>query len=141
MKLKLLVILTALVAAACVLADTEEDEVKKLTGSWSLGFEEKLSFYRFVVSEDKSYSWKDKSGLEKGTLSIDATKTPLTIDFHVSQGRFKGKTKKGIYKIENVRMAGRARDVQRLTTCIAPEGSERPSQFSRDEGALTTWLK
>ena len=44
---------------------------------------------------------------------------------------------------KEVRMTvdGRTREVQRLTTCIAPADSERPAQFSRDEGALTAWLK
>jgi len=145
MNFKLLVMLTLLFTATCVLAGNEDDEVRKLTGSWSLSLNsnDKLAFYKLVISSDKGYGWKDKSGVEKGTLSIDPTKTPLAIDFHVTEGRLKGKTKKGIYTIEKVRMTvdGRTREVQRLTTCIAPADSERPAQFSRDEGALTAWLK
>jgi uncharacterized protein (TIGR03067 family) len=143
MKLKLLLILTALLTATSVLAGNEDDEVKKVAGSWLLGFDEKLSIYKLVIKDDKTYSWKDKSGVENGTLSIDPAKSPLAIDFHVTLGRLKGKTRKGIYKVDKVKMTvnGRSREVERLTTCIAAEGAERPSGFNRDQGAVTAWLR
>ena len=73
MNFKLLVMLTLLFTATCVLAGNEDDEVRKLTGSWSLSLNsnDKLAFYKLVISSDKGYGWKDKSGVEKGTLSID----------------------------------------------------------------------
>src|SRR5437899_11159756 len=47
MNFKLLVMLTLLFTATCVLAGNDDDEVRKLTGSWSLSLNsnDKLAFW------------------------------------------------------------------------------------------------
>lgn len=54
------------------------------------------------IFKDKEVTLRDVNDKEwfKGTFVIDADKTPMTINITWSDGPLKGKTEKGIYKIE-----------------------------------------
>jgi uncharacterized protein (TIGR03067 family) len=132
-----------LILIALVSQTPDQAELHNLAGSWSLGFNGKLSFYKFEVRADGGYSWQDRSGVERGTLKLDTSQSPRTIDFTVQDRRSNTpREKHGIYKLDTVTMNinGRSTDVQRLTTCIAANGP-RPTDFDRDQGAITEWYK
>lgn len=69
-----------------------------------------------------------------GSHTLLATKTPAEIDSHDSEGPFKGKSMKGIYKI----------DEEGWTVCFAPPGKDRPKEFTTKSGTgllLHVWKK
>ena len=58
--------------------------------------------------------------MEEGGYTIDASKTPKTIDFDIKKGQDQGKKQLGIYKIED----------NKLTIIAAQPGStERPKSL------------
>jgi uncharacterized protein (TIGR03067 family) len=76
--------------------------------------------------DGKKYVNKFAEMVEEGGYTIDASKTPKTIDFEIKTGDDKGKKQLGIYKIED----------GKLTIIAAVAGSEtRPSSFKREAGA------
>jgi uncharacterized protein (TIGR03067 family) len=54
-----------------------------------------------------------------GTFTVDASKTPPTIDMKPGSGRYEGKTLPGIYKLEG----------DTLTIAFAEPGKDRPKAF------------
>lgn len=61
----------------------------------------------------------------EGGFSIDATKTPATIDLQPGKGTYEGKTLPGIYKVEG----------DTLTIAFAEPGKERPKAFESTAGS------
>jgi uncharacterized protein (TIGR03067 family) len=85
--------------------------------------------------EDNVYRSKLGATVETSTLKIDATKNPKEIDFTYTSGFSKGKTVKGIYKI----------DGDDLTICrgLGPE-TNRPDEFAAPTDSsllLVTWKR
>ena len=82
-----------------------------------------------LVIEDDVYRSKLGATAETSTFKVDATKNPKEIDFTYTSGFLKGKTVKGIYKI----------DGDDLTICrgLSPE-TDRPDEFAApaDSGLL-----
>jgi uncharacterized protein (TIGR03067 family) len=82
-----------------------------------------------LIVEDDEYRPKLGATVEVSTFKVDATKNPKTIDFTSTSGFQKGKTTKGIYKI----------DGDDLTICrgLSPE-TVRPNEFAAptDSGLL-----
>jgi uncharacterized protein (TIGR03067 family) len=60
----------------------------------------------------------------EGTFSVDASKTPATIDMKPGSGQYKGKTLPGIYKLEG----------ETLTIAFAEPGKDRPTAFESKPG-------
>jgi uncharacterized protein (TIGR03067 family) len=88
-----------------------------------------------LVIEDDVYRSKLGATVETSTFKIDATKSPKAIDFTYTSGFLKGKTVKGIYKI----------DGDDLTICrgLSPE-TIRPDEFAAPEDSsllLVTWKR
>ena len=66
--------------------------------------------------------------IDEGTVKLDPTKKPKTIDVTFTEGEREGKTALGIYEIES--------DAFRI--CIARVGDERPAEFSAKAGSSCT---
>jgi uncharacterized protein (TIGR03067 family) len=82
-----------------------------------------------LLIEDDVYRSKLGATAEASTFKVDATKQPKAVDFTYTSGFLKGKTVKGIYKIEG----------DDLTVCrgVNPE-TDRPAEFAApaDSGLL-----
>jgi uncharacterized protein (TIGR03067 family) len=122
-------------------AQSAEDAPKKLQGSWTATRAERdgkaaddvvghrLSFTgnRFEIRS------KDGKTLYAGTVQVDPSAKPATIDFKHAQGALKGKVWKGIYAL----------DGDTLTTCDnAPNlDRSRPAAFQAKSGSGYVLIK
>ena len=81
------------------------------------------------VHDAGTYSVKPGAGAKTpavaGTFTIDATKTPVTIDMKPGSGRYKDKTLLGIAKV----------DGDTLTVAFAEPGKDRPASFESAAGS------
>ncbi len=103
-----------------------------------------------LVVEDDVYRSKLGATVETSTFKIDATKSPKAIDFTYTSGFLKGKTVKGIYKIDGDDLticrglspetdpAGRIRSARWIPVCCSWCGSgRRPSARRRRRPSRT----
>jgi uncharacterized protein (TIGR03067 family) len=70
----------------------------------------------------------------KAKITIDPTKKPKTIDYHMTDGFTKGKTQLGIYEL----------DGDTFKSCFAGAGDERPADFTSKAGdnrTLSVWKR
>jgi uncharacterized protein (TIGR03067 family) len=119
--------------------DAKEEAVAKdlraFKGTWRLSSKEEDG-KKFSEEEIKDFIGTiDESGkvsvrrgdklMSEGTVKLDPTKKPKTIDVTFTEGERKGKTALGIYEIES--------DAFRV--CIARAGDERPAEFSAEAGS------
>jgi uncharacterized protein (TIGR03067 family) len=123
-----------LIAADNPVGDAKKD-MERMQGSWEAASgeskgnaipDEQLKGTRFSVQGEK-YSYKiGDSYQEEGTLKIDPTKKPKTIDVMIVDGEDKGEIQLGIYEA--------TKDTLKL--CFAPPGKEktRPKDFSTNAG-------
>jgi uncharacterized protein (TIGR03067 family) len=137
----------ACVAIGLLFSQPKKDEVKDpsldLQGGWKMvllfvnGEEvpaDQAQSGELVVLDDE-YRPKLGATVETSTFKLDATKKPKAIDFTYTSGFSKGKTIKGIYKI----------DGDDLTICrgLGPE-KDRPDEFAAPVGSellLVVWKR
>jgi uncharacterized protein (TIGR03067 family) len=129
----LLLVAAGLLAGVGVAAD-EADDQKLLQGTWKpkeavLGDNKidplLLEKASLVIEGDKyTVSVADKE--EKGSLTIDAKKTPKTMDIFPTSGDNNGKTLLAIYEL-----AG-----DKLTVCYSLSEGVRPEDFEADSNTL-----
>ena len=137
----------ACIAIGLLVSQPKKDEVKdpalELQGGWKMvllfvsGEEvpaDQAQSGELVVVDDE-YRPKLGATVEASTFKIDATKKPKAIDFTYTSGFSKGKTIKGIYKI----------DGDDLTICrgLSPE-KDRPDEFAAPTGSellLVVWKR
>jgi uncharacterized protein (TIGR03067 family) len=78
---------------------------------------------------DGKYSLKPAAGSSaaatEGTYTVDASKTPATIDMKPKGGTYDGKTLLGIVKV----------DGETMTICFAEPGKDRPTKFESTTGS------
>ena len=129
--MRLLALLITAAAALPILADPPQDdavkkELKKLEGSWATVFieaagqkvtdEDKIKTRKLSTKGDK-YTLKVGDETVQGTIEINPTKKPKTIDVKPDSGSNKGKTLLGIYEL----------DGDSLKICLALPGKDRPT--------------
>ena len=130
MKLStLMLLLTAsFLAAGCGTTPADKD---LLQGAWYLVAEEEdgkatpidqinAKSNKLIFQGEKYDLMMRKGSIEKGTFSVDSTKTPKTITLSPKEGIGDGGSREGIYDLqENV-----------LKVCIAELNKERPTAFA-----------
>jgi uncharacterized protein (TIGR03067 family) len=121
--------------AALVLPFTpaaKADDLKALEGTWravSLVADGKpvdtgdLQGLELTIKGDR-YSVNTKDGQDIGTLKLDETQNPRTMDATKTEGLDAGKQVKAIYQI----------DGDTLKVCVASENGERPTELAGKEG-------
>jgi uncharacterized protein (TIGR03067 family) len=108
---------------------------KELQGSWTATKAERnggtaadLVGHALTFSGDRfEIQSKDKRSVYSGSVRVDASTKPATIDFEQAEGGLKGKTWKGIYVL----------DGETLTICDNAENLDaaRPSKFEAKSGS------
>jgi uncharacterized protein (TIGR03067 family) len=113
-------------------------DLDKMQGRWSAAGgeqageaipKEDVKTIRFVITND-SYTFTMSGHHEKGTLKLDASKKPKTVDIHITEGGDAGQTQLGIYELEG----------DTLKICFAQAGQERPTEFATKPESRTGLL-
>ena len=117
------------VGAAGAQDDTSKKEMKKLEGTWAtvsieaagqkVTDEDKIKTRKLTTKGEK-YTLKVGDETVQGTIKINATKKPKTIDVKPDSGTNKGKTLLGIYEL----------DGDSLKICLALPDKDRPAAFA-----------
>ena len=99
----------------------------KLQGTWQPvsveqgGKAKEDKEHRLLFDGDTFTIKKGDQVFAKGTFKVDPDKKPKAIDFMITEGDEKGKTARGIYKLEG----------DKLTWCSAQPGqNDRPKEFA-----------
>lgn len=121
-----------LIVAVGVRAEDAADARKAVVGKWKLvGFERGgigqpdrlLPTGAMTFDKDGGFTGSFPDHEMGGTVTIDPTRTPAAMDFAHAKEPDKGKTMRGIYKVEG----------NKLTLCAAPPGraaKDRPTTFA-----------
>jgi uncharacterized protein (TIGR03067 family) len=118
--------------------ETVAKELQKFKGTWRMSSKE-VDGKKFSGEEIKDViATSDGSGrvtvrrgdkvIGEGTVKLDPTKKPKTINVTFTEGEYKGKTVLGIYEIES----------DAFQVCIVRPGGERPAEFSAQAGSGRT---
>jgi uncharacterized protein (TIGR03067 family) len=109
------------------------DDVEALKGSWSgvsltqggkSAPEDLITKFKAKFDGRNYINLADGEVVEEGGYSIDATKTPKTIDFEIRKGEGQGKKQLGIFQI----------DGDKLTLVVADPGSiDRPKSIKLEK--------
>ncbi len=131
-------LMAGLLVGGLALAAEAGKDLDKLQGTWVRvsvvrdGKEvpaDQFKNSKLTIQGDK-YTLDEGKDKRSGTFKVDASKTPHTLDIISDAGPNKGKTLKGIYKIEG----------DTFTYCVAGPGKDRPTEFSSKEGSGHTLL-
>lgn len=112
------------------------DDLKAMEGTWKVAAAEAggkpvesdgLKDLVVTILGDH-FTVKTKENMEGGTLKLDETQQPRTMDATMTEGFEAGKVTRAIYELMG----------DTLRVCYAIEGSERPSELASKEGS--PWL-
>ena len=121
--------------------DAKED-LKAMEGEWTPATgefggkpfpEETLKTIKLVLKDD-TYTVTVGDKVDRGTVKLDVSKSPKTLDITGTEGPNKGKTFTAIYELSG----------DTLKVCYNLTGTERPSEFKTKEGTqqfLVTYKK
>jgi uncharacterized protein (TIGR03067 family) len=115
------------------MAEDNKEEVKKLNGEWSMASMEMMGkaapeagFKNTrLINKDGEYLVKAESE-DKGTVSVDASKSPKQMTIKGTEGVNKGKTFLAIYELNG----------DELKVCYDLAGKEFPNAFKTEPGQL-----
>jgi len=137
-------IVALLMVAAPLLAQETKNDLDKLQGHWVIvesirdgkRTPGQIKIERTIDGKNYTVTVQSNEGEQvlAGTLKIDPTKKPKTIDATRTEGPDAGKAMLGIYEIEGGRQK----------VCFAPVGKSRPTEFTSKAGTghvLTIWQK
>ena len=126
----------AIIVAVCTLLFSQTsraDDLKDMTGTWKV--ESAEAGGKKIESEDLKeivvkitgdrYEVNVKDKLDAGTLKLDETQKPKTMDATDTEGLDAGKVVKAIYELSG----------DTLRVCYAMEGGDRPTEFATKEGS------
>lgn len=127
-------LLPALTAGLFLTADAPEqdaktrEEIARLQGTWNIvsleleGNKFPAEFLKGSKIEIKGNSFVSTAGgaIYKGTLKVDVSKTPRTLDLMFTEGPEKGNTSLAIYEVNG----------DDCKICLTVTGKERPTQFA-----------
>jgi uncharacterized protein (TIGR03067 family) len=124
-------------AATLMADDTAKKDLDALQGTWKLESlmesgkpapADALKQITIVVKDGKYSISAGGKELETGSIKLDPSKKPKTIDFEIASGNDKGKTQLGVYELKD----------DTFTFCMARAGQkERPSELASTEKSQT----
>lgn len=123
--------LAAAVCALALVASARANDLKALEGTWKVKAgeargkaidSEELKAVIVTIKGDR-YEVTTNEGKDGGTLKLDETQKPKTIDATDTEGLDAGKVVKAIYELSG----------DTLRVCYAIEGEERPTRFATSE--------
>ena len=131
----------ATIAAICAVLfsqTAQADDLKAMEGTWKVEAAEAGG--KPVESEDlkslevkitgERYEVTIKDKVDAGTLKLDETKKPKTMDATDTEGDDSGKVVKAIYELTG----------DTLKVCYAMDGGERPTEMATKEGSSLLML-
>jgi uncharacterized protein (TIGR03067 family) len=134
-------VLAVFVLAAADSADRSAKDLQMLQGDWAAESmvrdgqeypaEDAQALFR-TIKGDTYTVFRFSKPIGKGTMKLDATKNPKTIDFTPEGG--KTPPLAGIYAL----------DSDKLTLCIALPGKPRPAKFASEADSgmtLSVWMR
>lgn len=133
MKLRVsMVLAVALVLTVSAFArDDAKSEQDKLQGNWTIMADERDGQpvstdkgAKVTFTNDKFVTASGGKTLRQGSIKLDPTKKPKTIDVTYTEGEFKGKTFHGVYTLEG----------DTWTICYNLTGDERPKEVPTKAG-------
>ena len=145
MRMGMLMALVALgvLAAEAPVEDAARQDLEKLQGDWQctamtvdgmqLPDDDVQALFRTIKGNQYTVTRYEK-GIGKGTLKLDTSKSPHTIDSTPAGAAGKGGPILGIYEISG----------QTLKLCLARPGQERPKDFTSKPGSgyiLSVWTR
>ncbi|HEY1379463.1 MAG TPA: TIGR03067 domain-containing protein [Gemmataceae bacterium] len=146
-RLWLVAAAVALVAADPPKADPAKDELAIIQGTWRMvsaeanGMkmpEEQAKAITRTITGDKYEITRNGQPAGKGTMTLDPTKTPRTVDAETTvrgeDGTPKAVKLQGIYEL----------DGDTMRTCLAEPGKDRPTEFATKPGSghrLYVWKR
>jgi uncharacterized protein (TIGR03067 family) len=137
-------IVLLLMVSTSLLGEETKGDLDKLQGHWVMvestrdgkKMPAEINIERTIEGRNYTVTVQSDEGEQvlAGTLKIDSTKKPKTIDATRTQGSDSDKAMLGIYELEG--------DKQKV--CFAPPGKNRPTEFTSKAGTghvLTIWQK
>ena len=131
-----------LLAAAWFAAAGGGDDLKRMQGTWAVRISEtdgqpaseedqKLKLTIHIEGDAFKVYHDGTTLLSAGTLKLDASRTPRTIDTTLTGGPFKGTIQRGIYEFKDGEMIAN----------FAKPGKERPAEFKTRAGSGESILR
>ena len=127
-----------LVFTSAALAQDAASDLKKMAGTWKMVVHEASGKAtpkdtlekmegKLVVEGDKYKVYFGKDFIDKGTMKLDASKSPRQLDVKTQNDE----VMVGIYKFEG----------DEMTVCFGQPGVERPKEFKTKEGQVLVGYK
>jgi uncharacterized protein (TIGR03067 family) len=111
-----------LVVGFLFMRNSSASDLDDIQGTWNLYAAPKL-IAKLTITNNK-YTYRVINYTDAGTIVLDPSKDPKHIDFVISQGQYRGKTRRGIYKFVD----------SKLILCVAAPDKDRPSEFKDEPG-------
>jgi uncharacterized protein (TIGR03067 family) len=128
-----------LVATGAPEEDAATADLKKMEGTWAITSEEatgrkatdeevKKAKGKLIIQGDRYTIFAGGKTVARGKIRLDPAKQPKAIDITLSEGRFKDKVVKAIYRLS----------VDGMMVCYSRPGGKRPREFSapKDSGRM-----
>ena len=138
LKTALVGISGACLLAGAALAQDAAADLKEMAGTWKTVVHEAFgkptpkdqiekTSGKLIVEGDSYKVYFGKDFIDKGTIKLDASKTPRQIDIKTQNDEIM----KGIYKIEK----------DEMTVCVGQPGIDRPKEFKTTQGQMLIGYK